>query len=70
MVEKRQSWQLFALYLILYGLNVQIKKPTILTNGGASVFCLIINLSGRYRNHGVSNVKCKILNILKFTIHL
>lgn len=27
MVEKRQSWQLFALYLILYGLNVQIKNP-------------------------------------------
>ena len=38
MVEKRQSWQLFALYLILYGLNVQIKNPTILTNGGENEF--------------------------------
>ena len=38
MVEKRQSWQLFALYLILYGLNVQIKNPTILTNGGEEWF--------------------------------
>lgn len=38
MVEKIQSWQLFALYLILYGLNVQIKSPTILTNGGEESF--------------------------------
>ena len=38
MVEKIQSWQLFALYLILYGLNVQIKNPTVLTNGGEDKF--------------------------------
>lgn len=50
MVKKTQSWQLFALYLILYGLNVQNKNPTILTNGGASIL-FSINLSGRYRNH-------------------
>lgn len=49
MVEKIQSWQLFALYLILYGLNVQIKNPTILTNGGEESFLFLFNLSGRYR---------------------
>ena len=42
MVEKIQSWQLFALYLILYGLNVQIKSPTILTNGGEESFFILV----------------------------
>jgi hypothetical protein len=37
--------------------NVQIKNPTVLTNGGASVFYLIINLSGRYR---IANVICMV----------
>lgn len=59
MVEKTQSWQLFALYLILYGLNIQIKNHTILTNG-VEGFLLCINLSGRYSNAKTANVKCKI----------
>lgn len=37
--------------------NVQIKNPTILTNGGASVRYFNINLSGRYR---IANVICMV----------
>ena len=60
MVEKTQSWQLFALYLILYGLNIQIKNPTILTNGGASIFILVLTLAVATAIISIANVKCKM----------
>lgn len=58
MVEKRQSWQLFALYLILYGLNVQIKSPTVLTNGGARVFYFCLTWAVATAMQKIKNVIC------------
>ena len=54
-------------YHIVWFKNVQIKNPTVLTNGGASVFYLIINLSGRYR---IANVICMVYNMSIYVISI